>query len=88
MVWNKPFKANVTEKYDEWTAGETCETHSFTAVGNIRATPWREIVKWIPVSWDGLDKTMIINSFKSCALTVAVDGSEDRHINCFKESQP
>jgi len=22
MVWNKPFKANVTEKYDEWMADE------------------------------------------------------------------
>ena len=39
-------------------------------------------------AWDGLDKTMIINLFKSCALTVAVDGSEDGHIHCFKENQP
>ena len=39
-------------------------------------------------TWDGLDKTMIINLFKSCALTVAVDGSEDGHIHCFKENQP
>ena len=22
VSWNKPFKANVTEKYDEWMAGE------------------------------------------------------------------
>ena len=48
----------------------------------------REIVKWILVAWDGLDKRMIIDSFKSCALTVAVDGSEDGHIHCFKENQP
>ena len=31
---------------------------------------------------------MIINSFKSCALTVPVDGSEDGYIHCFKENQP
>ena len=85
MVWNKPFKANVTEKYDEWMAGEA---HSFTAAGNMRAPPRREIVNWIPAAWDGLDKTMIINSFKSRALTVAMDGSEDGHIHCFKENQP
>jgi len=78
MVWNKPFKANVTEKYDEWMAGEA---HSFTAAGNMRAPPWREIVKWILSAWDGLDKTMIINSFKNCALTIAEDGSEDGHIH-------
>ncbi|RMX41294.1 hypothetical protein pdam_00017738, partial [Pocillopora damicornis] len=85
VVWNKPFKANVTEKYDEWMAGEA---HSFTAAGNMRAPARREIVKWILAAWDGLDKTMIINSFKSCALTVALDGLEDGHIHCFKENQP
>ena len=64
------------------------EAHSFTAAGNMRAPARREIVKWILAAWDGLDKTMIINSFKSCALTAAVDGSEDGHIHCFKENQP
>ena len=59
-----------------------------TAVGNMCAPPRREIVKWILATWDGLDKTVIISSFKSCALTGAVDGSEDRHIHCFKENQP
>ena len=39
-------------------------------------------------AWDGLDKTMIINLFKTCPLTFAVDGSEDGHIHCFKENQP
>ena len=85
MVWNKPFKANVTKKYDEWMASEA---HSFTAAGNMHAPAWREIFKWILAVWDGLDKTMITNSFKSCALTVAVDGSEDGHIHCFKEISP
>ena len=31
---------------------------------------------------------MITNLFKSYALTVAVDGSENGHIHCFKENQP
>ena len=64
------------------------EAYSFTAAGNMRAPPRREMVKWILAAWDGLDKRMIIDSFKSCALTVAVDGSEDGHIHCFKENQP
>ena len=85
MSWSKPFKANVTEKYDEWMTGEA---HSFTPAGNMRAPPRREIVKWILVAWDGLDKKFIINSFKSCGLTVAVDGSEDGHVHCFKKKQP
>ena len=44
VSWNKPLKANVTEKYDECMAGEA---HSFTPAGNMRAPPRREIVKCI-----------------------------------------
>ena len=75
VVWNKPFKAKVTEQYDEW-------------MGNMRAPPRKEIVKWILEAWAGLDSTMIIDSFKCCGLTVAWNGSEDDHIHCFKENQP
>ena len=33
VVWNRPFKANVAEQYDEWMAGEA---HSLTAAANMR----------------------------------------------------
>ena len=55
---NKPLKANVTEKYDEWLAGEA---HSFTS---LCSPPRRDTTL---AAGDGLDKTMISNSFKSCA---------------------
>ena len=51
------------------------EAHTFTAEGNMRAPPRRDIVKWILAAWYSLNKTMIINSFKSCALTTVVGGS-------------
>ena len=31
---------------------------------------------------------MIKSSFKSCALNIAIDSSEDELIHCFKENQP
>ena len=31
---------------------------------------------------------VIKSSFKSCALNIAIDGSEDELIHCFKENQP
>ena len=40
VSWNKPFKAIVTEKYDEWMASGQ---HTFTAAGNMLASPRREI---------------------------------------------
>ena len=84
MAWNKPFKAKVTEKYDAWMADGA---HSFTAAGNMRGPPRPEIVKWVLEAWETLDRELIIRSFRSCALTVAPDGSEDDQIHCLKEGQ-
>ena len=71
--------------YDEWMANGQ---HTFTAAGNMRAPPRREIVQWIIEAWNDLDKDIIVNSFKCCALTLAVDGSQDELIHCLKPSQP
>ena len=46
------------------------------------------LVEWILESWNRLDKSFIINSFKSCALNLKSDGSEDHLIHCFKDNQP
>ena len=62
--------------------------HTFTAAGNMRAPPRRVIVQWILEAWNDLDKVVIVNFFKSCALTLAVDGSEDELIHCLKPGQP
>ena len=75
----------MTERYDEWMANGQ---HTFTAAGNMRAPPRREIVQWIIEAWNDLDKDIIVNSFKCCALTLAVDGSQDELIHCLKPSQP
>ena len=39
-------------------------------------------------SWDSISSDTVKNSFKSCAITTALDGSEDSSIHCFKEGQP
>ena len=85
MAWNEPFKAKVTEKYDAWMADGA---HSFTAAGNMRGPSRPEIVKWVLEAWETLDRELVIRSFRSCALTVAPDGSEDDQIHCLKEGQP
>ena len=50
--------------------------------------PRREIVQWVLEAWDSLNRELIIRSFRSCALTVAPDGSEDNQIHCLREGQP
>ena len=86
VSWNKPFKSLCTERYDEWLA--TVGIHEETAAGNLKAPPRKTILQWILDPWDELPTDVIKKSFKSCALNLPVDGSEDDAIHCFKEGQP
>ena len=65
----------------------TC-TNPATCAGNMRGPPRREIVKWVLKAWNSLDRKIVIRSFRSCALTVAPDRSEDDQIHCLKGGQP
>ena len=53
----------------------------------MKPVPRRKIVQWVLQAWESLSKEMIINSMKSCALGLAVDGSEDDKISCFHEGK-
>ena len=86
VSWNKPFRAYCTEKYDEWL--EAKGIHQETDGGNLKPPPRRTIVNWILDSWNQLSSEIICKSFKACALTSAIDGSDDKDIHCFKEKQP
>lgn len=44
----------------------------------------KKIVQWILEAWNDLDKDIIVNSFKSCALTLANNDSEHELIHCLK----
>ena len=46
-----------------------------------------QIVQWVLQASENLSKEMIINSMKSCALGLAVDGSEDDKISHFYEGK-
>ena len=45
-------------------------------------------MNWILDSWNQLSSEIICKSFKACALTSTIDGSDDKDIHCFKEKQP
>ena len=85
VCWNVPFKELVTERYDEWMAEGSREC---TAQFNLKAPPRRKIIEWILEAWENVRIDVIKLSFKSCALNIAIDGSEDELIHCFKENQP
>ena len=51
----------------------------------MKPVPRRKIVQWVRQVWESLSKEMIINSRKSCALGLEIDGSEDDKISCLHE---
>ena len=85
VFWNKPFKGRIMEFYDEWLASGM---HYYTEAGNMKPASRRLIVTWILEAWNLVDKELISRSFKSCALNLKNDGSEDNMIHCFKNGQP
>lgn len=54
----------------------------------MRPPPKKIIVEWVFTAWAELPTGVITKSFKSCALNLAVDGSQDSEIHCFKRGQP
>ena len=84
VVWNRPFKDRIQERYDNWLANAK---HEYTAAGNMKPASRRLVVEWIIQSWEEISKELVSNFMKSCALALAIDGCEDGFISCFKEGK-
>lgn len=84
VCWNKPFKQKYQELYDTWQR-EGAKT--YTKGGNPRAPTKSEIVQWVKLAWRSLSTELIVNSFRTCGITVATDGSEDTDVHCLKPGQ-
>jgi len=86
VAWNKGFKDKMTEYYDQWIAND--ENKEYTRGGNVKAVSIEVLTDWVRKAWESISVETIQNSFASCALTVAADGSEDFKIHCLKSGQP
>lgn len=86
VSWNKPFKAHLAVSYDKWLSNN--ESKNYTRGGNLKAPPKSVLVEWVKEAWNSIPTELIKKSFKACALTINIDGSEDDEIMCFKKGQP
>ena len=97
VSWNKPYKGIIRDYYSTWMTNDA--EKEFTKGGNPKAPALEVVLRWIYRAWQGISKETIINSFKglvltvplltflpllACALTTAIDGTEDDKITCFK----
>ena len=53
----------------------------------MKPVPRRLIVEWVIKSWQAISNETVAKSMKLCGLALAVDGTEDDLISCFKEGK-
>ncbi|GBB92847.1 hypothetical protein RclHR1_20650005 [Rhizophagus clarus] len=71
---NKPFKANLRKEWHLWmAAGGAGQTNK----GNLRRAKFSDVCGWVKRSWDGISDEIIIDSFKTCGISNALDDVED-----------
>src|SRR6266498_5148446 len=71
---NKPFKDNLQKEWYEWM----CQGDAgVTAAGNLKREKISDICEWVKHSWDAISDQIVFNSFKKCAISNMLDGSED-----------
>ena len=68
-------------KYSEWM--ESWQK-SYTAASNMQAASKAQCLKWVKECWSSMSTKLILKSFRSCGISVYVDGSEDAEIYCLK----
>ena len=83
-MWNKPFEGRIEEFCDDWLAKRK---HEYTNAGNMKPVPRRLVVEWVIESWQGISNKTLAKSMKSCDLALAIDGTQDNLISCFKKGK-
>ena len=71
---NHPFKCRV---HDQWTRWMSSGAAELTTSGNFKRPPLSTVVTWVKTAWDSIEVPMIEKSFKKCAISNNLDGTED-----------
>lgn len=86
VSWNAPFKSHMRSCYDTWLSEPSAQ--QFTKGGNMKAPSRSLLCEWVKSSWEAISSETIKKSFRTCAITLPLDGSQDEEIHCFKSGQP
>ena len=78
---NKPFKDKIRERREEWFKKEGSTKENLTKSGYFRSPPYELFTQWLVEEWGKISPELIMESFKTCGLTLKLDHSEDDKIN-------
>lgn len=54
-----------------------CKASAGLTTGNLKRVKISDVCSWIKRLWDAISDQIIFNSFKKCAISNLLDGSED-----------
>lgn len=74
---NKPFKAHVKRLYAQWMADGL---YALTPTGRVRRPDIALLCQWIVDAWGMIPADMVRKSFKKCAISNSLDGTEDDYV--------
>ena len=57
VCWNKPFKAKMTELYDQWLSESV---RQFTKGGNMKPPSRKRIIEWVLDAWSQLSNCLSV----------------------------
>ena len=74
VVVNKPFKTYLKGNYTNWLLAND---HELTPTGKIKKPSVALLCEWVIDAWSKIEARFIINGFKKCCVSNAMDGTED-----------
>ena len=72
VSWNRPFKLAMREEWKEYR-----RRNLRTAAGNLKTATRQDVLDWVSRAWHAVSEDTITHSFKTCAINLPLDGSED-----------
>ena len=74
---NEPFKNKERSQYQAWMVNGP---FTYTPSGKKRAPSKELVLQWIHKAWQEIPADLVANSFKSCGISNAMDGTEDEAV--------
>ncbi|CAI5769472.1 pogo transposable element with KRAB domain [Podarcis lilfordi] len=71
---NKPFKVFMREEWNKWMAAGN---HDLTPTGRMKRPTITQVCEWVKTSWHLVKEEIVVQSFRKCGISNALDANED-----------
>ena len=62
---------------EEWNKWMAAGNHDLTPTGRMKRPTITQVCEWVKTSWHSVKEEIVVQSFKKCGISNALDGNED-----------